>query len=90
MVYMFVLPQAVHNFFKEKLNFLVTDTIDGPRDSSKCVRVRPNSGGNQNKGKNCRKRKDRNDKPFDRRGSDDWPDHLGKFLRYCIISTSCI
>ncbi|CAM6094776.1 unnamed protein product [Calypogeia fissa] len=33
---------AVHNFFKSKFPFLVTDTVDGPGDvaSSKCVRVR--------------------------------------------------
>lgn len=73
---------AVHNFFKEKLKFLVTDTIDGPKDLSKCIRVRPISSGNHNKGRNSRKRKDRDDKPFDRRGSDEWPEYLGKFLRF--------
>ncbi|KNA14157.1 hypothetical protein SOVF_110110 isoform A [Spinacia oleracea] len=72
---------AVHNFFKEKLKFLVTDTIDGPKDSSKCIRVRPSSSGNQSKGRNFRKRKDRDEKPFDKRGAD-WPEHLGKFLRF--------
>lgn len=73
---------AMHNFFKEKLKFLVTDTIDGPKDQSKCIRVRLNSGGNQNRGRQSRKRKERDDKPFDRRGSHDWPEHLGKFLRF--------
>lgn len=73
---------AVHNFFKEKLKFLVTDTIDGPDTSSKCIRVRLNSGGGQNRGRHPRKRKDRDDKPFDSRGSHDWPEHLGKFLRF--------
>lgn len=73
---------AVHNFFKGKLKFLVTDTVDGPKDQSKCIRVRQNSGGNQNRGRQSRKRKDRDDKPFDRRGSHDWPEHLGKFLRF--------
>ncbi|KNA14158.1 hypothetical protein SOVF_110110 isoform B [Spinacia oleracea] len=73
--------KAVHNFFKEKLKFLVTDTIDGPKDSSKCIRVRPSSSGNQSKGRNFRKRKDRDEKPFDKRGAD-WPEHLGKFLRF--------
>ncbi|CAO2837057.1 unnamed protein product [Amaranthus hypochondriacus] len=72
---------AVHNFFKEKLKFLVTDTIDGPQDSSKCIRVWHKSAGNQ-KRRNCRKRKDRFDKPFDKRDSHDWGDHLGKFLRF--------
>ncbi|KAK6915448.1 Pseudouridine synthase, TruD [Dillenia turbinata] len=71
---------AVHNFFKEKLKFLVTDTVDGPDSSSKCIRVRLNSA--EGKGKNSRKRKDRSDKPFDSRGSENWPDHLGKFTRF--------
>ncbi|GAB2238876.1 hypothetical protein Droror1_Dr00024789 [Drosera rotundifolia] len=73
---------AVHNFFKEKLKFLVTDTVDGPEASSKCIRVRFNSGGNQNRGRSSRKRKERGDKPFDSRGSEDWPVTRGKFLRF--------
>ncbi len=64
------------------MNFLVTDTVDGPDPSSKCIRVRLESGGNQSKGRFSRKRKDRGGKPFDSRGSEDWPEHLGKFLRY--------
>ncbi|KAA8536976.1 hypothetical protein F0562_029454 [Nyssa sinensis] len=74
--------KAMHNFFKENFKFLVTDTIDGPDALSKCIRVRLNSGGNCNKGRNSKKRKDRGDKPYDDRGSDNWPDHLGKFLRF--------
>ncbi|XP_019265836.1 PREDICTED: multisubstrate pseudouridine synthase 7 isoform X2 [Nicotiana attenuata] len=73
---------AIHNFFKERLKFLVTDAVDGPEDSSKCVRVRLNKGGNNGRGRFSRKRKDRNDKPYDSRGSDSWPEHLGKFLRF--------
>lgn len=75
--------QAVHNFFKERLKFLVTDTIDGPEPSSKCIRVRLNSGGNNDRGRgsNSKKRKGRGDTPYDSRGSDHWPGHLGKFLR---------
>ncbi|KAJ4969364.1 hypothetical protein NE237_016065 [Protea cynaroides] len=73
---------AVHNFFKEHFKFLVTDTVDGPDSTSKCIRVRLNSGGQHNKGRNSRKRKDRSDKPFDSRGSNDWPEHVGKFLRF--------
>ncbi|XP_043718113.1 multisubstrate pseudouridine synthase 7 [Telopea speciosissima] len=73
---------AVHNFFKEHFKFLVTDTVDGPDSTSKCIRVRLSSGGQHNRGNNSRKRKDRNDKPFDSRGSNDWPDHVGKFLRF--------
>ncbi|XP_057763692.1 multisubstrate pseudouridine synthase 7 [Salvia miltiorrhiza] len=74
---------AVHNFFKERMKFLVTDTVDGPDSSSKCIRVRLNSGSNNGRGRNSRKRKDRNDKPYDSRGSDgSWPENLGKFLRF--------
>ncbi|XP_057962932.1 multisubstrate pseudouridine synthase 7 isoform X2 [Malania oleifera] len=73
---------AIHNFFKEKFKFLVTDTIDGPDASSKCIRVRLNSKGQCNNGRNSKKRKDRRDKPFDSRGSDHWPEDLGKFLRF--------
>ncbi|KAF4374394.1 hypothetical protein G4B88_026281 [Cannabis sativa] len=70
---------AMHNFFKKNFKFLVTDTIDGPDVSSKCIRVRLDSGGH---GKNSRKRKDRGGKPFDSRGSDDWQENIGKFLRF--------
>lgn len=73
--------QAVHNFFKERLKFLVTDTVDGPDSLSKCIRVRLNSGSNKGSGRNSRKRKDRGDKQYDSRGSDNWPEHTGKFLR---------
>ncbi|XP_023002005.1 multisubstrate pseudouridine synthase 7 isoform X1 [Cucurbita maxima] len=72
---------AVHNFFK-KFNFLVTDTVDGPDSSSKCVRVRVDSGLQNNRGRVSKKRKERGDKPFDSRGSDNWPEHVGKFLRF--------
>ncbi|KAK6156992.1 hypothetical protein DH2020_011240 [Rehmannia glutinosa] len=71
---------AVHNFFKERLTFLVTDTVDGPDSLSKCVRVRLNSGSNNGRGRNSRKRKDRGNKPYDCRGSDSWPKDMGKFL----------
>ncbi|KAL5770672.1 hypothetical protein ACOSP7_014826 [Xanthoceras sorbifolium] len=73
---------AIHNFFKENLKFLVTDTVDGPDASSKCIRVRLHSGGNSSRGRNSKKRKERGDKPFDSRGSENWPEHLGKFLRF--------
>lgn len=73
--------QAIHNFFKERLKFLVTDTVDGPDSSSKCIRVRLDSGGQKGTGRNSRKRKDRGDKPYDSRGSDSWPEQTGKFLR---------
>ncbi|XP_050917141.1 multisubstrate pseudouridine synthase 7 isoform X1 [Lathyrus oleraceus] len=72
---------AVHIFFRENFNFLVTDTVDGPDASSKCIRVRSNSGKSNNRDKNSRKRKERDNKPFDSRGSENWPD-AGKFLRF--------
>ncbi|GER57069.1 pseudouridylate synthase [Striga asiatica] len=72
---------AIHNFFKERLKFLVTDTVDGPDTLSKCIRVRLNSGSNNDRGKNSRKRKERGHKPYDSRGSDSWPTDMGKFLR---------
>ncbi|XP_015875444.2 multisubstrate pseudouridine synthase 7 isoform X1 [Ziziphus jujuba] len=73
---------AIHNFFKENFKFLVTDTVDGPDASSKCIRVRLNSGGWSNRGRNSKKRKERGDKPFDSRGSEDWQGKAGKFLRF--------
>ncbi|XP_061340409.1 multisubstrate pseudouridine synthase 7 isoform X1 [Gastrolobium bilobum] len=73
---------AIHNFLKENFKFLVTDVVDGPDASSKCIRVRLNSGEPNNKGKNSKKRKERGDKPFDSRGSENWPENVGKFLRF--------
>ncbi|KAK7258713.1 hypothetical protein RIF29_24295 [Crotalaria pallida] len=69
---------AMHNFFKENFKFLVTDVVDGPDASSKCIRVRLKS----DKGQNSKKRKERGDKPFDSRGSENWPENVGKFLRF--------
>ncbi|THF95877.1 hypothetical protein TEA_024385 [Camellia sinensis var. sinensis] len=84
---------AVHTFFKERLKFLVTDTIDGLDMSSKCIRVwfdaggnngtGRNSGGNNGTSKNSKKWKDRGSKRYDNRGSDNWPGHLDKFLSIC-------
>ncbi|ESW19147.1 hypothetical protein PHAVU_006G100200 [Phaseolus vulgaris] len=76
--------KAVHNFFKENFKFLVTDVVDGPDASLKCIRVRLNSAEPNNKGKNSKKRKERGDKPFDSRGSENWPENVGKFLRFHI------
>ncbi|KAK4273551.1 hypothetical protein QN277_021931 [Acacia crassicarpa] len=73
---------AMHNFFRERFKFLVTDTIDGPDASSKCIRVRMDSDGPKNEGRNSKKRKQRDYKPFDSRGSENWPAHVGKFLRF--------
>ncbi|KAL4370113.1 hypothetical protein S83_018222 [Arachis hypogaea] len=73
---------AVHKFFKGNFKFLVTDTVDGPDASSKCIRVRLNSGGPNNNGRNSKKRKERGDKPFDSRGSKSWPENVEKFLRF--------
>ncbi|KAG1347731.1 putative tRNA pseudouridine13 synthase [Cocos nucifera] len=78
----------VHNFFKKNFKFLVTDTVEGSEGASKCVRVRfcsVQGGGGSRRGK---KRKDirasdlKDDMPFDSRGSDNWPENLGKFLRF--------
>ncbi|KAG6647237.1 hypothetical protein CIPAW_07G064800 [Carya illinoinensis] len=73
---------AIHNFFKQNFKFLVTDVVDGLDASSKCIRVRLNTGGHKNKGKNSKKRKERVDKPFDSRGSENWSESDGKFLRF--------
>lgn len=82
LIVIIVTLQAVHNFFKERLKFLVTDTVDGPDASSKCIRVRLNSGSSNDRGRGSKKRKGRGDTtPYDSRGSDHWPEHLGKFLR---------
>lgn len=74
--------KAMHNFFKENFKFLVTDVVDGPDASSKCIRVRLSSAEPNNKGKISKKRKERGDKPFDSRGSENWPQNVGKFLRF--------
>ncbi|KAK1311147.1 hypothetical protein QJS10_CPA08g00310 [Acorus calamus] len=76
--------EEVHNFFKKNFKFLITDTVEVPGSDLKCVRVRYSSSGE--KGRGGRKRKDRGEsnKPFDSRGSDDWPDHLGKFLIFTL------
>ncbi|KAF3327559.1 multisubstrate pseudouridine synthase 7 isoform X1 [Carex littledalei] len=78
----------VHNFFKKNFNFFITDTVEGPDDKSKCVRVRFSSGqaGNRGNNKRGKKRKGtygtdtREGGRFDSRGSDSW--HLGKFVRF--------
>ncbi|KAJ0982515.1 hypothetical protein J5N97_010770 [Dioscorea zingiberensis] len=73
----------VHNFFKRNFKFLVTDTVE--EADTKCVRVRFCSGDGV-KNKRGKKRKQgggsgsKNERPFDSRGSDNWPEHLGKFL----------
>ncbi|KAK9138802.1 hypothetical protein Sjap_009396 [Stephania japonica] len=72
---------AIHNFFKEKFKFLVTDTVDGPDSTSKCIRVRLNSVGS-GKGVNRWKRKERGNVPYDSRGFDDWPEQVGRFLKF--------
>ncbi|KAH7661468.1 Pseudouridine synthase TruD protein [Dioscorea alata] len=76
----------VHNFFKRNFKFLVTDTVE--EADTKCVRVRFCSGDGGAKNKRGKKRKEpggsgpKNERPFDSRGSDNWPEHLGKFLRF--------
>ncbi|XP_068634278.1 multisubstrate pseudouridine synthase 7 [Aristolochia californica] len=79
----------VHNFFKSNFKFLVTDTVDGLDSSTKCVRLRFSSGAQHGRGWNSRKRKDRESNgaskaaiSFDSRGSNDWPEGIGKFLGF--------
>ncbi|KAI8002294.1 hypothetical protein LOK49_LG08G03261 [Camellia lanceoleosa] len=94
---------AVHTFFKEHLKFLVTDAIDGVDTSSKCIRVwfnvggnngtSRNLGGNNGTGRNSKKWKDRGSKPYDNRGSDNWPDHLNKLInpsRFTVVVGVCL
>ncbi|XP_042387374.1 multisubstrate pseudouridine synthase 7-like isoform X1 [Zingiber officinale] len=72
----------VHNFFKKNFKFLVTDTVEESGENSKYIRVRRRSGNGGGPSKRGMKRKDKDDKPFDSRGSKSWPEHLGKFLRF--------
>ncbi|XP_042392688.1 pseudouridylate synthase 7 homolog isoform X2 [Zingiber officinale] len=72
----------VHNFFKKNFKFLVTDTVEESGENSKYIRVRRCSGNGGGPSKRGMKRKDKDDKPFDSRGSKSWPEHLGKFLRF--------
>ncbi|KQK05495.1 pseudouridylate synthase 7 homolog [Brachypodium distachyon] len=85
----------VHNFFKKNFKFLVTDTVEHSDGVKKCIRVRVGSeagggrgsrgrggGGRGKKRKNMNGSDWRDDTPFDRRGSTNWPPHIGKFLRF--------
>ncbi|RLN29281.1 multisubstrate pseudouridine synthase 7 isoform X1 [Panicum miliaceum] len=80
----------VHNFFKKNFKFLVTDTVEHSDGVQRCIRVRLGSGagGGRGGGGRVRKRKNmggsdwRDDRPFDSRGSSNWSDHVGKFLRF--------
>lgn len=61
--------QAIHNFFKTRLTFFVTDTVDGPTSSEKCVRLRHTvgrSGGGGGRGGRFQKR----GRDFGSRGQD--------------------
>ncbi|KAL6609680.1 hypothetical protein ACP70R_039649 [Stipagrostis hirtigluma subsp. patula] len=81
----------VHNFFKKNFKFLVTDTVEHSDGVQRCIRVRLGSGaggGRGGGGGRGRKRKNmgdsgwRDDRPFDSRGSSNWSDNVGKFLRF--------
>lgn len=86
----------VHNFFKGRLPFLVTDTVDGPDSKSKCVRVRflsENATGGRNngkrmreirgnRGKSKRQKHDAGGQGFDSRGADNWPSQHGKYVQF--------
>jgi len=82
----------VHNFFKKTFKFLVTDTVEHSDGVQRCIRVRLGSGAGGGRGGGGRgrgrKRKNmgssdwRDDTPFDSRGSSNWSDNVGKFLRF--------
>lgn len=82
----------VHNFFKKTFKFLVTDTVEHSDGVQKCIRVRFGSEAGVGRGAGGRgrgrKRKNmgssdwRDGRPFDSRGSSNWPDNVGKFLRF--------
>ncbi|XP_074572969.1 multisubstrate pseudouridine synthase 7 [Curcuma longa] len=72
----------VHNFFKKNFKFMVTDTVEESGGNSKYIRVRLCSGNGGGPSKRGMKRKDKDETPFDSRGSKSWPEHLGKFLRF--------
>ncbi|CAD6333287.1 unnamed protein product [Miscanthus lutarioriparius] len=82
----------VHNFFKKTFKFLVTDTVEHGDGVQRCIRVRLGSGAGGGRGGGGRgrgrKRKNmgssdwRDDRPFDSRGSSNWSDNVGKFLRF--------
>lgn len=81
----------MHNFFKKTFKFLVTDTVEHSDGVQKCIRVRFGSEAGVGRGAGGRgrgrKRKNmgssdwRDGRPFDSRGSSNWPDNVGKFLR---------
>jgi tRNA pseudouridine13 synthase len=81
----------VHNFFKN-FKFLVTDTVEHSDGVQKCIRVRLGSGAGGGRGGGGRERKRKNmggsgwrdDSPFDSRGSSNWSDHVGKFMRLAV------
>ncbi|KAJ7515119.1 hypothetical protein O6H91_23G071800 [Diphasiastrum complanatum] len=88
---------GVHNFFKSRLPHLITDTVDGPDNASKCIRVRFCTG-KKNRGtrgrtdikdNNFHNKRQKQDvkggaelQPFDGRGADNWPTHRPKFLQF--------
>lgn len=89
--------QAIHNFFKTHLTFLVTDTVDGPTSKEKCIRLRYDNGkrtggfrkrerdfGPKHSWDNKRQKPSNSvmSQPYDSRGADDWPSDRPKFLRF--------
>lgn len=85
---------AIHNFFKGRLPFLVTDTIDGNDSKSKCVRVRVLTDDSSGRGSTLKrtrdsrgkwekhKRQKHNGQEFDTRGAESWPTARGKYLQF--------
>eukprot|EP00249_Psilotum_nudum_P012522 c23830_g1_i2 orf=290-1879(+) len=85
----------VHNFFKGRLSFLVTDTVDGPDSRSKRIRIRFDAKyGGKGNGSHGKRRRDcrgkwsryKRQKPegpeYDSRGKDDWLAQKGKYLQF--------
>ncbi|KAF9618566.1 hypothetical protein IFM89_002261 [Coptis chinensis] len=71
----------------ELLKALIDKVTSGGTDDASPIVLSPDSDkthrtARNGKGRNSRKRKERGDKPFDSRGSDDWPENVGKFLRF--------
>ncbi|KAG0556562.1 hypothetical protein KC19_11G062700 [Ceratodon purpureus] len=47
---------TIHTFFKSRLTFLTTDTVDGPSSTEKCIRLRHSAGNQGGGGRGFQKR----------------------------------
>lgn len=48
--------QIIHTFFKSRLTFLTSDTVDGPSSTEKCIRLRHQAGNQGGGGRGFQKR----------------------------------